>query len=82
MHIWSQLSFLKRKLSGLVKSPRFVHTCILYIHSDDGDYNIMRNDGRTSKDESVKLQTLKITHLYSHLGCSFRIYEGTAYKYG
>jgi len=62
MHIWSQLSFFKTKLSGLVKSPRSVHACILYIHSDDGDYNIMRNDGRTSKDDAAKLQTLKITH--------------------
>jgi len=47
MHIWSQLSFLKRKLSGLTKSPRSVHMCILYIHSEDGDYNIMRINGRT-----------------------------------
>jgi len=55
MHIWSKLSFLKRKLIELVKSPRSVHVCILHIHSDDGNYNIMRNDGRTSKDDAAKL---------------------------
>jgi len=68
MHIWSQLSFLKRKLSGLTKSPRSVHMCILYIHSEDGDYNIMRINGRTWNDDTAKLQTLKITHWYSHWG--------------
>jgi hypothetical protein len=52
----------KRKLSGLVKSPRSVHVCILYIHSDDGYCNITRNDGRTSNDDAAKLQTLKITN--------------------
>jgi len=36
------MSLLKRKLSGLTKPPRSVHVWILYIHSDDGGYNIMR----------------------------------------
>jgi len=54
MHIWSQLSLLKRKISGLTKSPRSVHVCTLDVHSYNGDYNIMRNNGRTSNDDAAK----------------------------
>ena len=47
-----------------MKSPCTVHVCTLHIHSEDGEYNATRNDGRTSKHDAAKLQKLKITHRY------------------